>query len=644
MCGVLGFIEKLEKIEAEKILGVMANQTKHRGPDNTGIWYYEEDGVALGHNRLSILDLSVTANQPMVSPSGRYVIVFNGEIYNHLAIRSELELLGNKSWVGHSDTETILFAIEQWGIDFAIRKFTGMFAIAIWDKQKKELSLLRDRMGEKPLYYGWVKGVFLFGSELKALKKHKAFTGEIDKQSLSLYLKLVSFPEPFSIYKDIFKVEPGTIISVKLDGTIKKSSYWKHPSFKSHTKKTFNGSYQTALDDLDKLLSRSVNDQMIADVPIGAFLSGGIDSSLIVALMQKVSGKQVNTYSISFDDKRYDESEYAESVAEYLGTNHHTRKITSEDLLNTVKKIPKIYDEPFSDSSQIPSYLVSQFASNDVKVILTGDGADELFGGYNRYTLTDKYWLKIKNKPILLRKILKSMSTKLSERSWDRISSVFSKTLTNYNIEMLGNKMYKASNFLDCQNDIEFYEKLVFIEQETDLILNEHEEHQFFKSHYSSFLHIKNPTELIMALDQSITLTSQILTKVDRATMSNSLESRIPFLDHKVVEFASSLPIEYKILNGNGKRIVKDILYKYIPEKYFSRPKRGFGVPVDEWLRGDLKVWAEELLFESGLKEDSIFNHEYLKGIWKEHLSGKRNHANRLWSILMFQSWLKSVD
>jgi len=543
MCGISGFIEKLDQDEASDVLVSMASQTVHRGPDNMGFWYDSKSGIGLAHNRLSILDLSSSANQPMVSSSGRYRIVYNGEVYNHLEIRRKLELEGFTDWRGHSDTETILVAVEKWGLKKSVSLFTGMYGFAIWDNKEKKLLLVRDRIGEKPLYYGWKNDIFLFGSELKALRAHKAFTGEIDKKSLGLYLKLISIPAPFTIYQDIFKVEPGKIVTISLDKKIEKFSYWNHPNSNMVSDQNiFRGSYQAAKNKLEDMLITTVSNQMVADVPLGAFLSGGIDSSLVVALMQNISNKKVNTYSISFDDGRYDESEYAQSVAEYLGTNHHCKKVTSNNLLNIVDKIPYIYDEPFADSSQIPSYLVSEYASEEVKVVLTGDGADEVFSGYNRYVETEKYWNEIKYKNSLIKNLLKAGGRIFSETQWDSINALLLRFIPSYQMEMLGNKIYKAQKVIGANDQYELYESIVFIEQDTELILNKPREHPYFESLYKNFSHLESDIDLVITLDQIIGLSSQILTKVDRATMANSLESRLPFLDHKVVEFASSLP------------------------------------------------------------------------------------------------------
>jgi len=641
MCGIAGFIDKVDSQEANRTLDEMIKHIRYRGPDDIGFWYESNEGIGLAHSRLSILDLTSTGHQPMHSISGRYVIVYNGEIYNHLHIRSKLESEGYTSWKGHSDTETLLAAIEHWGVEKSILKCTGMFAFAVWDKNKKALTLGRDRLGEKPLYYGWINGVFLFASELKALKIHRSFTADIDYQALELYLKFMSVPAPHSIYKNIYKVEPGCLVAVKLDQSVNHFKYWDNAkNIQLSATNKYQNTYQETKLQLERMLTRTVGDQMVADVTVGAFLSGGIDSSLIVALMQKHSSKKVKTYSISFDDERYDEASYAESVANYIGTDHKVQKVTAEHLLNIVPKLPYIYDEPFSDSSQIPTYLVSRFASEEVKVVLSGDGADELFGGYNRYVLTQKYWEKIRKSPQVMRNILASGFKIFSEQTWDMLIKRIARIIPSTDIEMFGNKIHKAASFINSMNDFELYQRLVFIEKEPESVLNTVHDCDFLQNHYDKISTLDNTIETIMALDQLVCLPSDILTKVDRAAMANSLETRIPFLDHEIVEYSWSMPLEYKISKGIGKKILRDILYQHIPAELFDRPKRGFGVPLDQWLRGELRSWAEDLLSKQKLEADGYFNAESIRTIWDEHLSGSRNHASRLWSILMFQSWL----
>ena len=449
-------------------------------------------------------------------------------------------------------------------------------------------------------------------------------------------------PAPYSIFKGIFKVEPGCIVRVKLDGSIIKSNYWDICNKILEGKESIsNNNSKDNEEKLHNLMSEVIGDQMIADVPVGTFLSGGIDSSFVTALMQEQSSSKVNTYSISFEDKRYDESKYAADVANHLGTEHHSMLVTSKSLLDVVPNLPKIYDEPFADSSQIPSYLVSKFAAESVKVVLTGDGADELFGGYNRYLLLNDYWKRLSVLPFQFRKIISNLLEYVSEDNVNTLSSLARQLKLIPNIEMIGSKIKKAGIIINSKNDFELYEKLVSIENNTEKILLHGDSHELLKENYDRLPGFSNDVVgKIMALDQMIYLPTDILTKVDRASMANSLEGRMPFLDHRIVEFSWSIPFESKINNGVGKNIIRNILIKYFPEDFFERPKKGFGVPLDRWLRVDLKVWAESLLSEERLEKDGYFNVKEVRNIWMQHINLKHNHANRLWSILMFQAWL----
>jgi asparagine synthase (glutamine-hydrolysing) len=645
MCGITGFIEKTEKKIAESNLRLMVKQIRHRGPDSNGIWYDESNGIGLAHARLSILDLTSAGHQPMVSYSGRYVISFNGEIYNHSSIRAELESDSDSchvcTWRGYSDTETLLAAIEIWGLRKTLSKCTGMFAISLWDKKLKTLNLVRDRLGEKPLYYGWIDNIFLFGSELKSLKAHNIFSGEIDREALQVYLRLMSIPAPLTIYKNIKKVEPGQIVTINKNGIVETKFFWSTSnSIKKSIGKKKSLIYDQSVNELDLLLTNIIDKQLIADVPVGAFLSGGVDSSLVVAIMNKISTSKVETFSIGFDDQRYDESQYAKDVAKYIGTNHNTLRVTKGMLLDVVLKLPSIYDEPFADSSQIPTYLVSKFASESVKVALTGDGADELFGGYNRYTMTNQYWKNICKTPRFIRKFTALGLNSLSPSSWDRVFNSIRLVRPDMKIEMIGEKIKKASNILSQDNDHELYKSLVSIENEPSKFLINSKLVGFIDKEHDRFDYLSSAVEKMMALDLSIYLPTDILTKVDRASMANSLETRVPFLDHSLVDFAWSLPLEFKIKKNTGKKIVRDVLDKYVPFHLLDRPKRGFGVPVDAWLRYELRDWAEELLSVDRLKKDGFFNVKNVRDMWNDHLDVKNNNANKLWSILMFQSWL----
>jgi len=638
MCGIVGFITK-DHFDFIPILGDMIDSINHRGPDDKGVWVDTNNCVGLGHARLSILDLSNAGHQPMNSMSSRFTIVFNGEIYNHKSLRKELNNCGVLDWKGRSDTEVLLMGIEKWGIDLTLEKIIGMFAFAVWDKQQRTLSIVRDRMGEKPVYFGWINGNFVFGSELKALKQFPEFNNSIDRNSLSLFLRYSAVPAPHTIYEDIYKLEPGCSVSISPDNySIIKKTYWSTERLinKKH-KCQFSGSTTDAVNQLESLLLDAVGLQMEADVPLGAFLSGGVDSSTVVALMQAQSNHQVNTFSIGFDNKMYNEADYARSVAEYLGTQHYDLYVTDKDALNTIPLLPDIYDEPFADSSQIPTYLVSKIAREKVTVSLSGDSGDELFGGYNRYIMTNNMWSKISRIPIWMRAIIQKG---IKHTSPDVLNILLSRSF-NKKHSNIGDKFHKGADVLLSNNIQELYLGLISqIKQPDNWVINAHE----YKTPLSEKVGLFNdisPIEGMMAYDMIGYLPNDILTKVDRASMAVSLETRIPFLDHRVVEFSASLPINYKIRNGVSKWVLREVLYKYVPKELIERPKMGFGVPLGDWLRGPLREWAEILLDSNRLKGEGFFNPIIVRQNWQDHISGKHNLEHQLWNVLMFQSWLE---
>tara|TARA_B100000902_G_scaffold89785_1_gene93535 strand:- start:1776 stop:3695 length:1920 start_codon:yes stop_codon:yes gene_type:complete len=638
MCGIAGYVG--ETPNPSECLAKMAQAINHRGPDNRGIWSDEKADIGLAHARLSILDLSSAGNQPMHSASSNYVIVFNGEIYNHKELRLELELINNRNWLGHSDTETILAAIEEWGLEKTLIKSKGMFAIALWDKSSKNLSIACDRIGEKPLYYGWVNGQFVFASELKSIKKFPGFNNSIDRDSLALFLRFNSIPAPYSIYKDIFKLEPGQIIQIHADSKkIKKHNYWSTEHvFKQGHMDQFSFTPSEAVNQLETTLSNAVSSQMQSDVPLGAFLSGGIDSSTIVALMQSRSSRNVNTFTIGFNAKEFDEAKHAGEVARHLGTNHFEKYVTDHDALDVIPHIPDIYDEPFADSSQIPTYLVSKFAKQEVTVALSGDAGDELFGGYNRYVFSEKMFSKILKSPIFIRKLMSKTIFSMTEEKWDSLlGSLMSKRFANF-----GHKLHKSANILSSKSIRDLHFKLISqIQKPSDWLINAHEHKTILNDDIEHFEGL-NSIEKMMAYDLITYLPTDILTKVDRAAMAVSLETRVPFLDPEVIEFSASLPVEFKIRNGITKWALREVLYKYVPKDLIERPKMGFAVPLAEWLRGPLKDWAEALLDEKRLHQEGFFNVEFVRCKWLEHLSGKRNWHHQLWNVLMFQAWLEN--
>ena len=637
MCGIAGYIGETKN--PSDCLTKMAQAINHRGPDSNGLWI-DQEGIGLAHTRLSILDLSTAGHQPMHSVSGNYVLIFNGEIYNHKYLRSELESISNRNWLGHSDTETLLASIEEWGIEDTLAKVKGMFAIALWDKKSKNLFLSCDRIGEKPLYYGWVNEQFVFASELKSIKEFPTFNNEIDRNSLAMFLRFNSIPAPYSIYENIYKLEPGQIVKIDSKSKqIQKNSFWSiEEAYKNGNMNKFTGTSKEAVDKLEHLLSSAVSSQMQSDVPLGAFLSGGVDSSTIVALMQSFSNSKVNTFTIGFNSKEFDEAKHAAQVAKYLGTDHYDKYVTDSDALNVIPNLPNIYDEPFADSSQIPTFLVSEFAKQKVTVALSGDAGDELFGGYNRYIFSEKTLNNVLKAPSAIKKLVSKIILSLSEEKWNRLlSGSMSKSFSN-----IGNKLHKTADILSSKSIRDLHFRLVSqIHNPSEWIKHTNEYESKLNDDIDRFKEL-NSIESMMAYDLISYLPTDILTKVDRAAMSVSLETRIPFLDIDVIEFSSSLPIEYKIRNGVSKWALREVLYKHVPKDLIERPKMGFGVPLAEWLRGPLKDWAESLLDEKRLHQEGFFNVEFVRDKWLQHLSGNRNWSYQLWNILMFQAWLEN--
>ncbi|MCW5200227.1 asparagine synthase (glutamine-hydrolyzing) [Desulfobulbus sp. F4] len=642
MCGIAGILENAADDALRQHVQGMTDTLLHRGPDDGGIWTDAAAGIALGHRRLAILDLSPAGHQPMHSVTGRYAIVFNGEIYNHLKLRRRLP---NQSWRGHSDTETLLSCIEAWGIEATLERSIGMFAFAVWDRDDRVLTLARDRIGEKPLYYGWQGELFLFASELKAIKAHPLFKPEIDRDALTLLLLYNYIAAPFSIYKGICKLIPGTLLRIPVGQglfTAQSKSYWSLlETAQTGTHKSFSGSETEMLTGLEQCLSDAVASQQVADVPLGAFLSGGIDSSLIVALMQARSSRPVKTFTIGFSEAEYNEAEHALSVARHLGTEHTEFHLSSAQALDVIPLLPMCYDEPFADSSQIPTALICQQARRHVTVALSGDGGDELFGGYNRYFWGPRIWHKVSWLPLTIRRLLANLITVLSPQQWDRLAQTAGKSGM-----LLGDRAHKLAARLNCVRDMDdLYLNLVSEWRETASCVRDGAEPETLLSRRRADWPDMQPPELrMMCLDALTYLPDDILVKVDRAAMAASLETRTPFLDKNVVEFAWSLPLAMKIRNDQGKWALRQLLYKYVPRQLVERPKQGFGVPLAAWLRGPLRDWAEALLDEARLRREGYFQPEPIRQRWQEHLSGRRNWEYSLWSVLMFQAWLAAQD
>lgn len=646
MCGLAGFLFSSACYAgvAQLTALTMAKRIISRGPDDGGAWDDLNAGIALAHRRLAIVDLTRAGHQPMVSDSDRYVIAFNGEIYNHLDLRQVLAAKRASKWRGYSDTETLLAGFDAWGIEATVKQCIGMFAIAVWDKQTRTLTLGRDRMGEKPLYYGWQgdgsKRAFLFGSELKALKAHPAFAARIDRGALCLLLRHNYIPAPYSIYLDIAKLEPGCLLSVSL--TQPEPKVWKYwdavEVARAGLGSPFVGTAIEAVNELEVLAKDAVRRQMIADVPVGAFLSGGIDSSSVVALMQAQSSRPVKTFTVGFNEKEFNEAAHAKAVAKHLGTEHTELQVSPAQALEVIPRLPSLYCEPFADSSQIPTLLISQLAKQHVTVSLSGDAGDELFCGYNRYLLTEKFWGKLGLVPVSLRALAAKGITALSPADWDSLGAIIPSA---WRYTALGDKLHKGAGLLTSTTVDDLYLRVVsHLRNPADWVIGGIEP----PTHLTGLrpdLGELSAVERMMALDTISYLPDDILVKVDRACMAVSLESRVPFLDHRIVEFAWSLPLSYKLRDRQTKWPLRQVLYRYVPPELIDRPKMGFGVPMHAWLRGPLRSWAEELLDVSRLRREGYFYPEPIRQLWAEHLSGKRNWMAQLWSVLMFQAWLE---
>jgi asparagine synthase (glutamine-hydrolysing) len=645
MCGITGFlttdVSALGSLEA--VASGMALRISQRGPDDAGAWADAKAGIAMGHRRLSIVDLSAAGHQPMQSACGRFVTAFNGEVYNHLTLRAELDASSQApAWRGHSDTETLLAGFAAWGVTATLQRAVGMFAIALWDRAERRLTLARDRLGEKPLFYGWVRGAFVFGSELKALRAFPGFDNPISRDVLALYLQHCVVPAPYSIYQDIFKIEPGYMLSLDASSLAKKAfntePYWVFADVVQKGLASPIRSETEALAELDSSLHEAVALQAVADVPLGAFLSGGVDSSTIVALMQAQSSRPVKTFTVGFDETGYDESPHALAVAHHLGTEHYTLFVTAADAQAVIPLLPGMYDEPFADSSQIPTHLVSKAARQHVTVALSGDAGDELFGGYNRYFWGQRVWSRLGWLPPMLRQGMGTGIQQIPIAAWDALGLVLPGT---HGVSRLGDKAHKLANRLKTVNTVDDLYRSLVTEWPQDADLVRGAGQLPTKLHNSSLVAGVHEAEHRMMLWDTLTyLPDDILTKVDRAAMSVSLETRVPFLDHRVVELAWRLPLHMKIRGGQGKWALRQVLYKYVPRELIERPKAGFGIPVGQWLRGPLRDWAEELLNEVRLEREGYFNTAIIRNIWAEHLDGQRDHTNSIWAVLMFQAWL----
>ena len=621
----------------------MADTLTHRGPDDADAWVDPTTGLALGFRRLAILDLTEDGRQPMHSESGRYVIAFNGEVYNFAELRQQLEPLGHH-FRGHSDTEVLLAAIEEWGLEVAVKRFVGMFAFALWDQQEHRLSLVRDPLGIKPLYYGWMGQTFLCGSELKALRAHPAFRPEVDRGALTLYLRYGYVPAPYAIYQGVYKLLPGCMLTLGSPSDRPSPvAYWSAKEIAERgVAQPFRGSDQEAVEQLDHLLREEVRRHMVADVPLGAFLSGGIDSSTVVALMQAQSTQPVRTFSIGFHEGDYNEAVYARAVANHLGTDHTELYVTPAEAQAVIPRLPEIYDEPFADSSQIPTFLVSQLARTQVTVSLSGDGGDELFGGYHRYWIGRAIWQKMRWMPPGLRQVLAKRTTSVPTALYDRWLSGLAAYAGRYDEKAsVGARLHRLAEVLAQPTPEDLYRQLVWQwKAPADVVVRGHTPQAGLASP-DNWASLPDFVHRMMLADTMTYLPDDILVKVDRASMAVSLEARVPLLDHNVVEWSWSLPPSMKRRDQCSKWILRQVLYNYVPRDLIERPKMGFGVPIGAWLRGPLRDWAESLLSEPRLRNEGFFHPAAVRGTWHEHLSSVRNAQYLLWDVLMFQAWLE---
>jgi asparagine synthase (glutamine-hydrolysing) len=652
MCGIAGVLSP--GLVSEELLAVMGGAIRHRGPDDGGTWRDSDAGIGFAHRRLAIVDLSPHGHQPMHSADGRFVLCYNGEIYNHAAIRRELEgegLAPPDGWRGHSDTETLLQAIVAWGLEGALTRSVGMFAFALWDRAQRRLQLVRDRFGEKPLYYGWAGSDLIFASEIKAIRHHPRFRGEIDRDALGLYLARTYIPAPLSIYRRLFKLEPGCILTVERGaepsdepageaghGTARLQRYWSYRSVVEQGLANPIAEERDALETLDRVLGQAISDQAVADVPVGAFLSGGVDSSTIVALYQRHAARPVQTFSIGFAEDGFNEAAHAKAVAKHLGTVHHEQIVSSRDARDVIPSLPQMYDEPFADSSQIPTFLVSRFARGQVTVALTGDGGDELFAGYNRHFRAPALWRQVNRVPAPLRRLMGATLGRLPSDVLGRAAGL----LPGQRQPHVGAKLRKALRVAGHAR--------VFDDVYESFLDEWHGENNPAdgreRSARSGGFDLRvggQPSDAVrmMYCDAVSYLPDDILCKVDRASMAVSLETRVPFLDHRVAELAARIPIEQKVQDGRGKHILRELLYRHVPREMIDRPKAGFAVPVGEWIKDPLRSWAEDLLDPSRMTDQGLLNPAIVHSRWQDHLTGCRDLTPAIWAILMLQAWLQ---
>ncbi len=655
MCGLAGLLFPVSPEMGHRLAQTMIDRLVHRGPDAEGLWQHAGTGLCLGHRRLAIQDLSPNGAQPMQSASGRFQVAFNGEIYNFREIAEDLSKSGH-SFRGGSDTEVLLQAVEEWGLDSALKRFVGMFAFALWDERERVLHLCRDRLGEKPLYYGWIEGGFCFASELTAIEQ------AVDKGSLIVspealndFLENGYISAPRSIYQGLFKLPPGTCLSLAVDpqsglfekpsdfsprvddGISSPRSYWSLRQVADFGLQDLYSVEADAADALEQILQSTIRRQLIADVEVGCFLSGGIDSSVVAALAQQASSRPLRTFTIGFDEADYDESGYAEAVARHLGTDHQTLRVASSDVLDLVPGIASVYDEPFADSSQLPAYLVSRMARELVTVCLSGDGGDELFAGYNRYLWTQSLWQRLGRIPGPLRRGMGRLLGKPSPAFWDGLYNRFSGSGTDdyRRQKLVGLKLQKLAGFMQQRDIHQAYKYLMSYWHHPEELTGVASE-GWSPAELASQIPCDHFVEQAMFIDQNVYLPGDNLAKVDRASMAVSLETRLPLLSHEVVELSWRVPLGMKARDGQSKWLLREVLYRHVPRHLIERPKMGFSVPVAHWLRKELKGWGEDLL---ATIDESILLAEPVRKVWQEHQEGRMDHSHRLWTILMFLDW-----